>query len=404
MKKLMFCLTFFMSLNFTYAQLSREWTRVYDYKNQDNYGYQVIQFQNYIYVFGHTLGTTLDYQITKYTMTGDVVWAKAYDVIDYFQGSLFDNFVKAAIDDNGNLYVTGISTKYPADFDIGIIKVSPDGDLLWSGVYLGGNGDEGPTDIKVVSDGILLIGTSPLFLGYSEMLVLKISFNGSVMAEQRFIRDLYTNNGGGSVCISNNDIYVAGWSRAPESYDIALIKYNWGLGGETWRRIYDNSNDNSKGYDVVSDDNYVYVIGSSGAFSGSIPILKYDFNGNLVWSRFHQITTAEINLGPKIKLDDDNIYVIYDNFSRGKVFKYNKNGDLLWDRTQGGTALRNQYISFDMDDRYIFVCGGEGIFGTVTVYDLNGNIVYYEYEEDIYSTYYNIIKSNNNIYTTGTVF
>jgi type IX secretion system substrate protein len=401
MEKIIKLALFFFLVNSSFAQLSREWTRFYDNVEEGNFS-QVLTYDNYIYVFGEAMNSNnLDYLIIKYSQSGEVIWAHTYDVVHYLYGSLYDNFLKATIDANGNLYVTGISTILGHDFDIGIIKVSPDGELQWAGVYLGGNGDEGPTDIRAVSDGILLVGTSPQAAGYSDMLTVKISFDGYVMSELRFIRELFTNNGGGTACIVNNDIYVSGWSRAPESYDIVLVKYNWGLGGETWRRFFDVSNDNSKGYEVVADDGYLYVVGAGGAYGGSVPILKYDFNGNLIWYRFHQVPEAEINRSPHIKLDNDNIYVIYSSNEYGRVFKYNKNGDFMWVRIQKG-PIWSHYRSFDIDNRYIYISGDEGWHtGIVKVYDLDGNDVFYDYIAGNSGALYDIIKSGTNVFTTG---
>lgn len=410
MEKIVKLTLFFLFVNISSAQLSREWTRYYDNIQQANFN-QVLTYDKYVYVFGEAMGqsNSLDYQIIKYTQSGDVIWAHTYDVVDPIYGSLYDNFVKAAIDYGGNLYVTGVSVHYFGNFDIGIIKVSPYGDLMWSKVYRGhDNGDKGPTDIKAVTDGIILIGNSPA-LGYDNMLILKMSFDGVILAEKRFIPDSYLNTGGESNCIvyspeSNSyDIYVSGYGTGSTNYDIALVKYDKNLTSETWYKFYDILNDNEKGYEIAADNSYVYLVGTSGAYGGNIPILKYDFNGNLVWARFHQVPQLEINTWSKIKLDNDNMYIIYDNFVRGKAFKYNKNGDFLWERTQEGTSMANRYFSFDIDDRYMYVCGLEENWqkGILKVYDLNGNDVFYDYEWVGLCIFFDVIKSGTNVFTTG---
>ncbi len=393
MKKIIKLFLFLFLVNSSFAQLSREWTRLYH--NYVDHSYQVIVFQDYIYVFGDAMRATYDYEIIKYTQDGGVVWAHTYDVIHYFYGSIYDSFIKATIDDNGNLYVTGISSFFGGDCDISIIKVSPDGQLLWSGVYPGGEGDEGPTDIKVLRDGILLVASGWYSGASKDILILKISFDGVTMWEERFRRDLFTVNGEGKAYILNNDLYISGFSSYPNSYadDIVLLKYGFGS-GQSWIRYFDIYEDDSKGYDIAGDDSYLYVVGAGKTTVDYAIILKYDFNGNLIWYRFYQVPYPP-GIFPHIKLDNENIYVIYSTDATGRVIKYNKNGDFLWARTQGSTWLP----SFDIDNRYIYTCG-YGESGIVKVYDLDGNDVFYDYEPGLGRFYY-ILKNNNNVITTG---
>src|SRR4051812_25020306 len=151
---------------------------------------EVSELRPYCYQFNEKGRTEVD---GKYEINGNTVRFKlgtfsknATLIIDptlifaTFVGSASDNWGYTATDDgSGNFYAGGISfgTGYPAStgafqtlfgggtseggglggFDVGIIKLSPDGSTRLFGTYLGGTGNEQPHSMIVDNDGNLVV-------------------------------------------------------------------------------------------------------------------------------------------------------------------------------------------------------------------------------------------------------
>jgi uncharacterized delta-60 repeat protein len=87
--------------------------------------------QGNVYVTGESrgAGTKVDYATVKYNSHGRLLWERRYDG----PGSGFDRARAMAIDDLGNIFVTGVSYyDYPPYNDCATIKYSPDGETLWT--------------------------------------------------------------------------------------------------------------------------------------------------------------------------------------------------------------------------------------------------------------------------------
>jgi len=188
-----------------------------------------------IYVTGYGWGDGLwDYFTVKYSSSGVAQWTKTYDG----PASLYDFPQAIAVDDVGNVYVTGKSKELEAGnerWDYATIKYGPDGDELWCQRYNGpGNHDDEARAIAVDGSGNVYVtgysrgsGTGP------DYATIKYDPNGATLWEKR-----YNGQGGphvGSdyaydiVVDGSGNIYVTGYSY--DSYgwlyvDYATIKYS----------------------------------------------------------------------------------------------------------------------------------------------------------------------------------
>lgn len=93
-----------------------------------------------VYVTGYSWSaTSIDYATIKYAPTGDSLWVKRYDG----PTSGDDKAVGLAVDGAGNVYITGESPGSGTGFDYATIKYAPNGDTLWIRRYNGpANGDD----------------------------------------------------------------------------------------------------------------------------------------------------------------------------------------------------------------------------------------------------------------------
>jgi len=248
----------------------------------------------------------------------------------------FQQFNALAVDNNGNVYVTG--TFYGTqDFDPGegvaeltakhnifdvadcfVLKLSPKGDLLWAKAYDNGENEEG-VDIAISDDGSIFILSQYEALWPKESrwhyILTKLYPNG----ERLWDRDVF--GYGRRIAIDNmNDIYVTGdfggtvdfdpgpgidEHTAVDIGDAFLSKFDTD-GVYQWAKTWGGEDSSwiDEGVDVFLDSaGYVYVVGLfpgdsvdfdpgpgmdiHNSTGGNIDIFisKYGANGEFIWAK-----------------------------------------------------------------------------------------------------------------------
>ncbi len=130
----------------------------------------------------------------------------------------------------------------------------------------------------------------------------------------------------------------------------------------TWQHSYGGySTDEGSSVVVTSDGNYL-IVGSTGSFGaggGDIYLLLLDPSGERIWSR--TLGNAGVDQGRQVRQTSDGGFVLtgFTNGSGaggydGYVAKVTGQGDLLWERTYGGTGWDFLYsISICTDGGFI---------------------------------------------------
>lgn len=187
-----------------------------------------------VYLIGLSIGayTASDYQTIKYNSYGNQLWVAHYNG----PGSSYDYVKAMALDELGNVYVTGYSPGNGTGTDYATVKYDSDGNQLWVARYNGpANSDDEPCDMVIDTAGnIYVTGSSH----------------------------------------GNHTQYTGG-------LDYATIKYD-ADGNQMWVVRYSSPDgywDQARAIAVDSLGN-AYVTGDS---SGNIATLKYDTSGNQVW-------------------------------------------------------------------------------------------------------------------------
>jgi len=107
-----------------------------------------------VYVTGKSFDSlaSFDYVTLKYDSLGNVLWIKKYNG----PGNGEDEASAIVSDDSGNVYVTGASTGKNSDFDFATLKYDTSGNLLWVKRY-NGKGDDQASAIALDDSGNVLI-------------------------------------------------------------------------------------------------------------------------------------------------------------------------------------------------------------------------------------------------------
>ncbi len=222
---------------------------------------------------------------------GNLLWKKVIDSISY--GVLTG--LCSTLD--GNFMTSSATT-----FDAKMIKVTPDGEIIWTVEHedLGrGNTPSGNQITNTGEGGFLLTGSEIQNNNNLAIMVLKTDSQGEEIWKNKYFA---TNNqssqeyGTTIFEIADGSILVAGVSTTTN--DMLLLKLDKD-GNHLWSQIYDYSDsfEVPTQIELSPDGNGFYILGMGNNLTLNKPtLLKIDFDGNAEWQKnYGQGTTAELS-------------------------------------------------------------------------------------------------------------
>ena len=403
------------------AQVDTAWVRRYNGPGNfdDQASALAVDDSGNVYVTGVTddvpFENTSDYTTIKYTPNGDTLWVRRYNG----QGNSSDEPSALAVDDSGNVYVTGVTdTYYPfTTGDYATIKYAPNGDTLWVRRYDGpGNSYDGANALAVDESGKVYVTGNSGTIKYlpngdtawvreaggalavdesgnvyvtgssgGDYATIKYAPNGDTLWDRRY-------NGPGNdydaataiVVDASGNVYLTGFSVGNgTSDDYATIKY--APNGDTlWVRRYNGPGNNQDWASALAVDGSgnVYVTGVTDVgfaiTTGDYTTIKYAPNGDTLWVRRYNGPENSADYASALALDGSgNLYVT--GFSGGSgtgndyaTIKYAPNGDTLWVRRfngPGGSDSRASALAVDGSGN-VYVTGlsfGNGSYDYATI-------------------------------------
>lgn len=288
--------------------------------NGDDGGYKVITDNlGNIFVAGESRGSGSgqDYILIKYNTNGILQWESRYNGT----GNSDDIAEDLAIDNYGNLYITGVCGGSGTNADFGTVKYNPSGIQQWVSTYNGGglNVDHAHA-LSLDSYGNVYV------TGYSsgtdrDYFTIKYNSSGTQQWTQRY-------NGTGNsfdepwdiISDSVGNVYVTGQSNQNSSNsDYLTIKYNTN-GVQQWvSRFNGPANDIDVAYAITIDKfGGIYVTGQSSGINSNrdYSTIKYNQIGTQIWEARYNGPGNSVDHGKAIYVDaQTNVYVT--GLSRG---------------------------------------------------------------------------------------
>jgi hypothetical protein len=402
------------------------WVRRYDGPgNGSDYGQAIaVSDSGYVYVTGYSQGTETsnDYATIKYLSNGDTAWVRRYDG----PGNSDDEARAIAVDDSGNVYVTGLSVGSGTSGDYATIKYHPDGDTAWIRRYNGaGNGNDEAEAIAVDGSGsVYVTGGGVAGVSSRDYITIKYHPNGDTAWLRVYDAPGNATDEANAMAVDGSgNVYITGRSEAGGTLnDYATIKY-LSNGDTAWVRRYNgpgNGDDRAKAL-VVDGSGNTYVTGQSvgSGSSDDYATIKYYPNGDTAWVRRYNGPANGSDVAVGIAVDGSgNVYVTGYSDSTGSsqdyaTIKYDSSGNELWVKRYNcadGSDLPHAIAVDGSNNIYVTGesgCGGVTGFDYITIkYYPNGDTAWLrkyhgpmEYGDD--DAYALALDSSGNVYVTG---
>lgn len=334
-----------------------------------------------VHAFLATIGLALATGLSAHPQF--VYWAVEYD------GPIDENDAEVAtavaMDRFGNVVLTGPMQNEDGGVDIATVKYSRNGMLKWVEVA-GGSADESDesTDIATDSEGNVIVAGTVENIGTGrDIFVVKYTPSG-VLAWSRSFQTNSSDSGLALAVDTSNNLYVTGSTGTL----CTTIKYS-PQGTLLWVRSYAApfpSGLGAQGRDIAVNSTGIVIVGyaSQGATGEDVLLLRYNFDGSLLYSRNHngpwnQDGPAGLieDFASAVTLDDaGNAYVagavtlgLYGPSQQPGsdyiTLKYNLGGSLVWGRRYGHAEAQqpalDQAIAIGVDPTgNVIVTGNHG--------------------------------------------
>ncbi|MBK8562734.1 MAG: hypothetical protein IPN76_05165 [Saprospiraceae bacterium] len=254
--------------------------------NNDDQGQSILQTQDHGYVgvgSSESTGGGNGYQVyvIRTDVDGSEVWSNRYD-----DGFTSFGYSITETPDHGYLVVGELRPTQLADLNVLLLKISADGQKLWSKQFGGAGDDKGFRIIPTTaSGGYLIVGTTSSFgNGEKDAYLVKIDAQGDEVWSKTY--GTAGDEDGYSVVEVADGYFLAGTAdnAANGTKDGYLVKVDFN-GNEVWSKYFGVANDIDQLRDIaVTSDNNLALAGYTGSTSEAW-LLKADLNGDEIWSR-----------------------------------------------------------------------------------------------------------------------
>jgi len=266
------------------AQPEVEWERTYGGNSADELRCLLKTSDGGFLLGGSTeIGNNdTDIWLVKTDSEGTPIWDKTYG---------YNNLDKcrALYENEDSTLIVASSVSLPGRYtDFGIMKMTPEGDTLWT-CYFGGFEQEWPFRIlKTPDHGYLILGFTLSFgNGSLDAWLLKINENGDSLWSRTY-GGYGPDSGHDILAVDDQNYLIVGKSQVPNRGEqIYLVKIN-SIGDVIWEKYYGNTGNDSGTKIIMNRDGNLSILGTAQAI-GNEPFydmlyLELSSDGDSLWS------------------------------------------------------------------------------------------------------------------------
>ena len=227
-----------------------------------------------------------------------------------------------------------------------VLNLNGSGELVWDKTFGGGKGDVAYSIVQTSDGGYAVAGTTESYgTGSADLWILKLNSSGELVWAQTFggsygdyATSIVQTSDGGYAVAGTTESYGAG------SADFWVLKLD-GSGELVWAQTFGGSyGDYATSIVQTSDGGYAVVgtMESYGTGSADFRVIKLDGFGELVWDKTFGGSFGD-DATSIVQTSDGGYAVTGTTESKGAgsldmwVLKLNSSGGLVWDKTFGGS-------------------------------------------------------------------
>ncbi len=275
---------------------------------------------------------------------------------------------------DGNFVVTGRTTsKTTGNSDIYLVKISPNGSVIWE-KNLGGKDEEQGYDLIELPDGRFIV------VGYSDtsdetdspsnknMYLVSCDASGNKLWDKHIgnaeaieeAKAILPAKDGNFIVLGNTMSLKTKPNEEPNN-DIIVLKIN-DKGDVIWQKTFGTSaNDEANGL-TATEEGFVIIGATEDKGRWDLYLLAFDNQGNELWSKIHG--GGEKDLGNSIIVDRDGNLVVagltYSYATAGShdlwAAKFSPKGERIWSKVFGGLSVdEGLEVIENKEGNYVFV-------------------------------------------------
>lgn len=315
---------------------SSHWAKTYDTCSNTESGGYIQQTNDNGYILAGTVGFhsppyESSFLITKLNSYGNVDWSKVLDRAGYGDEAFS---VQQTID--GGYIVAGGSGSYVdfTDDNYVLIRLDASGNIIWQKLYSKG----GP--VGLTYDGGYVIS--------GNLCVIKIDSTGNIQWQKSYSEMgglIKQTKDGGYIVVQSNNAGIFNVNMSVN--EMAAIKLDAG-GGVLWGKRYIGEVTYWR-FDFLhetTDGGYIFGGAATTAEGGGPLLFKLDSMGNIIWAKAATTGGGDIrSIQPTMDggyiVAGDTVAFNYDFDKNIWVLKFNQDGDVVWQKTYGGTRYEH---------------------------------------------------------------
>ena len=227
--------------------------------------------------------------LIKTDVEGYVEWRK------YYGGDYADQAEAMVQDLDGNFLIGGFSERENLSYQAYALKVDADGDTIWTRQF-GGSEWDFVREVLALSDGgYALFGQTYSYgEGDGDFYLLRLSSDGDTLWTKTYGGPLLES--GESISLTNEGgFYLTGFTESfgTGKKDVYIVKTD-AVGDTLWTRTYGFDEDDQAYGSCTTNDGGIVAVGTSYTpEEGNFMMLKFDENGVFDWDRVEDGSTDE---------------------------------------------------------------------------------------------------------------
>lgn len=341
---------------------------------------------------------SFDYLLVKYSQDHTLQWQKTYGGSDDDRGS---DIIQTS---DGGYAILGSSKSDDGDVsenngfnDFWLLKTNSSGDIIWEKSFGFSGSDEGISIIQTQDAGFLIVGvldvtasggqgniklTSKRHAG-GDYWAIKLNSTGILQWSKYFggtftdtPYDVIQTDDNGYIIVGSSDSIDVDIKNNKGSYDFWIIKISE-IGELVWEKSFGGLQaDEARGIVKTNDGNYL-IIGDTRSEDTDVSfnkgaadfwVIKISPNGNLIWEK--TFGGSSFDAARSVSKTQDGGFIICGssrsanidlNNNNGQndawVIKIDNNGYIIWQKSVGGTEVDLAYDAIELNDNSVIIVG-----------------------------------------------